>query len=259
MRDTLHKAFGKIGIDLTNVNHPLGHEFQLYEQIEDESIKKNIEFFLMDFAVAMLSIQKNDKSSFDYYLKRITNTTNLNFWGEYFEIILQFKLMDKADHNGLTIRRGIVKKAEPDFVIFNDNAFFHAELSTLKYDKTSNKKNPAKKIVDRILEKNSKSYANANCVLLINITNLLFNEKIGLSIFYKSLKDILTDLKPEIKFNRILLFSTFFSESLQNLNYKYYAIEYKYNLGNTTIDRFFSNNFPLNDIDETKIYFYKQY
>lgn len=167
--------------------------------------------------------------------------------------------MNKAMQNGLKIRRGIVKKNEPDFVIFNDNEFFHAELTTLKYDKILNKKNPENKIVDRILEKNSKSYANANSALLINISNLLFNEKIGLSSFDKSLKDILADLKPVIKFNWILLLNTFFSESIQDLNYKYSANEYKYNLGNTTIDKIFSNKFAVNDIDETKRYFYRQY
>jgi len=259
MKETLRKAFDKIGIDLTNDKHPFVQEFKLYEQIVDEPIKKNIEFFLMDFAAAMLSIQKNDKQSFNYYLKRITNNTNLNFWGEYFEIILHFKLMPKATQNGLTIRRGIVKKDEPDFVIFNDNEFFHVELTTLKFDKTSNKKNPENKIVDRILEKNSKSYANVNCVLLINISNLIFNEKIGLSTFDKSLKNILGDLKSVVKFNRILLINTFFSESLQSLNYKYFANEYKYNSGNTTIDNFFSNKFANNDIDENIRYFYKQY
>lgn len=260
MKDTLNKAFDKIGIDLTNDKNPLGQEFKLYEQIVDEPIKKNIEFFLMEFAVAMQSIQKNDKLSFNYYLKRISNNTNLNFWGEYFEIILYFKLRDKAIQNGLTIRRGIDKNDEPDFVIFNDNEFFQAELTTLKYDKkNANKKTPENKIVKKILEKNSKAYANANCVLLINITNLLFNEKIGLSNFDKSLKDILRDLKPKVKFNRILLLNTFFSESIQNLNYKYFANEYKYNIGNTTIDNFFSNKFSVNDIDETKRYFNRQY
>lgn len=231
MLDKLIRNYKEIGIDLKDGKHPLSKEFDLYEKEINESIKKDIEFFLIDFVVAMRTFQKTDKNSFNYYQKRIKENSNLNFWGEYFEAILHFKFIEKAKRIGFDIRRGIIKKGEPDLVIFNENESFNIEITTLKYTDKSNKSNPENKIIERIIEKNNKSYANNNCILIINISNLLYNEMLGITSFNKPLLNIFKEMESIVKFNRIMLFETFFSKVPNSLYYKIKTDVYKYNQG----------------------------
>jgi len=255
MNEQITESYNKLGI---NISDYIKKEFKRYKEIEDKTVKKCIEFFLLEFVLSMRFFQVYDKQSFDYYKKTIVTNSNINFWGEYFEIITHFRFLEKAKKIGLNLRRGNISNNESDLVIFNENESFQIELTTLKYNDSSIKTNSDKKIIKRIKEKNEKPYANENCALIINVSNLYFLNKIGITNLNNSFLEILEKLKSEIKYNRILLIRRYFIETGNNLHYDFKASEYKYFDNNDLMNKFFQKN-DNNYSSENATIFFRDY
>lgn len=233
MNDKIIVELKKLGINLLDSNHPISREVFNYHSINEPLLKKIIEFSLAEFIVDIQSLKKIDINSYEYYLSKISNTKDLNFWGEQFEISIHSKMYKLLNEKGIKIRRGIRENAEADFVIESSTNSFMIETATRKYNDFSNMTYPIKKIQNIILKKNSLDYANCNCALFVNTSNILFNEKIGKLKLEKTFQEFLTSLKEKIKFGRILLFESVFTEYEENLKHELKVNEFKYNDSNS--------------------------
>jgi hypothetical protein len=207
MKTQFQDKYLSIGIEI-NQNKILTERLNIDEN-SDENLKKQYELFHMDFIIELKNIQKFDPISFNRYIQKINETkSSLNFWGEKFEIYMHSKLIKIYPKIISNLKRGI-DGIEPDILLKYKEEQLGIELTTLKFlTDTVSKEQILSKITDKILEKNSKKYSNENCLLLIDITNIVFNEykyNFKLNEIFDENFSGFAYLKKELKFGMVIL------------------------------------------------------
>ena len=213
MKKKLTNIYSELGLNIDN-NQIL---ISLLDKLNliDETIRQQFELFHMDFLLGLNELKEFDNKSFKRYISKINETKgNLNFWGERFEIFMHSKLI-KANPELITnLKRG-KDGNEPDLVFKYKDITLGLELTTLKFIKPPKSKDIIlSKITDKILEKNNRPYSNDNCVLIIDITNIIAYEK---SLNIKSiLKEKFSGLSysgKDIKFGMVILCNSVFAQN----------------------------------------------
>jgi len=178
MKDKIIKLYSNLGIDC--YTNKLLLEFIELLNEPDDLLKKQYEFFHQDFILSLNEIKKNDKKSFEKYVKRINDTKGkLNFWGEKFEIYNHSQLIKLNANIIFNLRRGREGK-EPDFLFNYNKTELGIELTSLKFiESPKNEEIIINKITDCIIEKNNKPYSNEKTALIIDVTNMIAYEKLN--------------------------------------------------------------------------------
>ncbi|WP_348799344.1 hypothetical protein [Flavobacterium adhaerens] len=175
-----------LGIDLKNLNHPISQLISLAKNttgIEEEQIKQKLRII----GLAFMDIKDYDQKIYDFYIKKTIQNADFSLNGWIFEIIQCSHLIKISNENKMQFKFGDSNKKEPDFIIDGCGI----ELTSIRFLEESRKNNADSKLLSKFREKNGKDYANANSLLLIEITQIVhFANK--------------SDYQPNTQFNNIL-------------------------------------------------------
>lgn len=173
MENKIITKYSEFGIDITN-NKILNESINSLNDSND-IINKQSEFFHMNLLLGLKAIRDHDKNSYKRYIRNINSTKGkLNFWGEIFEVFVHSKLIKGVTKKIISnLKRG-KDGLEADLEFIYNEKSLHLELTTLKVVDLPSEDAIYSKIIDRILTKNRKPYAQENCVLIIDITNLVY-------------------------------------------------------------------------------------
>lgn len=169
--------FEKYGLDYKN-NKVISDFLEIIKDSTNISARI-VKYALNELILDLYKIKEIDDKSFKRYIHELNYSKGeTRFWGHRFELFFHSKLiMNNTFFN--SIKRGKDGK-EPDFLLSINNVELGIELTTLQFKKTDGSLNGViTKIKDRIIEKDSKKYANNKCILAINITNLSANGELN--------------------------------------------------------------------------------
>lgn len=199
MEKKYNEFLKKIGIDLSDLNHPISKEFCLMLKSKDKNIIRCYENLLKNMIIDILLIKQHSLTDYIYYINKLKKK-DISFWGERFEICWYAALLHRIKTPIDNIRRG---KAgiEADFVFELDNESFEIETTSLTFSQKSKKSDPIAKIISSINTKEKMQYATKNCMLVIDISNLMFYRKI-LNNFRSTIADISKEI--DSKFGAII-------------------------------------------------------
>lgn len=177
MREKFEKRYTVLGINWRSNKALIKYLDHL--DIDHKEIKQTFELFHMDFILGLVYLQKEDEFAFNRYVKKLNNTNgNTNFWGEKFEVFMHYKLLSCCSEIIKNLKRG-KDGLEPDLIFEFEGDLLGLELTTLQYEAPpKNEIQILQKITEKILEKNSKKYADKSCALIIDITNIVAYEKL---------------------------------------------------------------------------------
>lgn len=212
MKIKFKKLYTKLGINW-ETNRCL-IKYLDFLDVNQDNIRQTYELFHMDLIMGLDYIQKKDEQAFNRYVKKLNDTNgNTNFWGEKFEVYMHSKLLKGVPEIMDNLVRG-KDGLEPDLVFeFNGNKL-GLELTTCQFiTPPKNQREILNKITEKIIEKNSKEYANECCALIIDITNIVTYEKIfdiSLNDIFKSHFSGFEYLGKEMKFGMVILVNSMF-------------------------------------------------
>ena len=241
MEEKLIKHYSEIGIDLSSTNHPFAREYHDVKKINKDIATAAFEHFLLVFITDLMIIKKYRPMDYDYYRKRI-KANHISFWGERFEISWYAFLLHKFSGVIADLKRG-TESVEADFVFNYNGNPVALETTTVKFQNTPRLTDPIEKILNKIQEKEEKPYANSNCILVIDITNLSFYRKVFQN-FSVSITELL--LRLESKFGLVLLQENVHAGSVDNPRYIAKAWEKVSERAGDGVKDFFYNNFQKN-------------
>lgn len=212
MKDKFIKLYSILGVNWESNKTLI--KYLDYLNVEQEKVRKTYELFHMDFIIGLDFIQKNDEHSFNRYIKTLNDTKgDTNFWGEKFEVYMHYKLLNGAPQIINNLRRG-KDGLEPDLTFEFNGEKLGIELTTRQFlTPPKNETEILNKITEKILEKNSKEYANETCALIVDITNIVAYEKIfniSLNKIFKKHFSGFSYLEKEMKFGMVILVNSMF-------------------------------------------------
>jgi hypothetical protein len=193
------------------------NEFILGMSLENDFLRKQFELFNGELIIALKELEKQDNKNYKFYLKTLLDAeVGGDFWGERFELLFHHKLLNAQNQKIITeLQRG-KEGREPDLLFLFQDYKIGVELTTLKFTKAETSADYVlNKILDSIVKKSRNKYAEVNTTLVIDITNLAFNN----SIFTKgTLLDLITVNESKIsevssKFGMVLFTESVFNET----------------------------------------------
>ncbi len=238
----------KNGIDFKDTSHPLVKEYSNVKILDNPMLLQAFEHLLMILVVDLEIIKKHDPTSYNYYLSKLC-VNELSFWGERFEIYYYSKLIQHSKLKSL--RRG-KSGGEADFIGDYESSMICIETTTINYSANSEMSNPISKILKVINRKDKKTYANCNCCLVIDISNLLFYRKI-INNFKTTISSVIDTL--ESQFGAILFFYSYHDSTKGNLHYISKAYTWLNISANPALAKYISESTIEVDDGDTNIYF----
>lgn len=241
----------RIGIDLCQVGHPLANEYLNVKRVGNDLSTKCFEHLILTLILDLQKIKEFNLDDYNHYLKRI-RASDISFWGQRFEIYwyssLIFRLKKEVKH----LRRG-KEGEEADFIFEYEGQQISIETTSVTYEPTSKMSNPISKIKGVIGEKESKKYANINCCLIIDFTNLSFYRKIKKN-FSTTISELIERLTS--KFGTILFHESFHLGEKDNPKYISQVYDWINKDVNPGLKVLLSDNFNrTNDQETNKIIF----
>ena len=161
-----------IGIDVGQGGHPFAKEFEVVKKTGDPFMIKCFEHLLLMLILDIETIKNYNTDDYNLYIKRL-RATDSSFWGQRFELSWYSSLISKMKHKPNNLRRGRDGE-EADFLFEYNGEQVSVETTSVVYELTSSMKNPILKIKGTIGDKEKMKYADRNCCLVIDYTNLSF-------------------------------------------------------------------------------------
>lgn len=197
------------------------------------------------------TIKSYNLDDYNHYIKKL-HATNSSFWGQRFEIFWYSTLISKFKGKITDLRRG-KEGEEADFVFKYNGKQISIETTSVVYELTSSMTNPISKIKGAIGGKEKKKYADKNCCLIIDYSNLSFYRKI-LKNFKTTISELIEQLNSN--FGVILFQFSFHSGEISNPKYFSQVFNWTNNEANSTLTDFLNENLSQPDTSEmNKIYF----
>ncbi|GGI58478.1 hypothetical protein [Winogradskyella haliclonae] len=218
--EVIHNEIKKNGIDLRDNLHQLRLQYLLHNL---KVIKSGSNADTADMLIKDLRQAKDDDKS---------------FYGFRFEIYIARRFVrDKV----------IFEKSEsPDFNI-SDFGNTTVECSGLhSRGGTKTVERFEKKVIEKIKEKEAKPYANLECALFLDVTNLLFSldDTDDWQVLLDNLNGAIEEYMASDKFGSILVFALVYSQKQRNIRYVFNRIDSK-NI-HQDLMRFLETHFPEN-------------
>jgi len=240
-----------IGIDIGQGGHPFAEEYEAVNKVSDPFLIKCFEHLLLILILDIETIKNYNIDDYEHYIKRL-RASNSSFWGQRFEVSWYSSLISKMKHKPDNLRRGL-EGEEADFVFEYKGKQISIETTSVVYELTSSKTNPIIKIKGTIGNKDKMKYADRNCCLVIDYTNLSFYRKI-LKNFKSSISDLTGQM--ESKFGVVLFHESFHSGNLNNPQYFTQVYDWTSETVNSGLRDFLSDNLSKSDTkDLSKVYF----
>jgi len=189
-----------LGIDLTDINHPISKKISSIPSSSeiDQKIK---EHHLRTLALSLMEIKEYDENIYKYYIKRIKKNKDISVHGHFFEINQCAHFITISKENGLSFEFGNANDNEPDFIVNK----FGFEITSSRFSEESNKKNPGKKLLAKFREKNNKFYADKDSVLIIDINQMSYHTlKNGLPVS-PTFNEVREIIRNESNFGLVIL------------------------------------------------------
>lgn len=190
-----------LGIDLSNLSHPISKRIALLTNLSEDNREIN-EHHLMALGVALFDIKRHDEVIYNGYLKKIIKNSDISVHGHIFEINQCAHFIETTKIENLKFTFGDANKNEPDLIV-NNSGF---EITSVRFAETATNLNPGKKLLDTFRKKNTKGYANNNTALLIDISELTYQTVQNGKMVNTSLIDIRKKIRSEMNFGIILIF-----------------------------------------------------
>jgi|GEM_PF-4664978 len=240
-----------IGIDISHSGHPFAEEFITVTKTRNSSLIRCFEHLLLMLILDIETIKKYNLDDYNHYIKRL-RATNSSFWGQRFEIFWYSALISKFEGRVTDLRRG-EEGEEADFVFKYNGEQISIETTSVVYELTSSMTNPISKMKRTIGEKEKKKYANKNCCLIIDYSNLSFYRKI-INNFTLTISELIEQLNS--KFGIILFQYGFHSDDKSNPKYLTQVFDWTSDETNSVMRDFLHENFSQTDTGGiNKIYF----
>ena len=205
----------ELGIDLTDLSHPISLKIKKILEYTDEE-KKIKEHHLEVLGLALMDIKKYDEKIYKIYLKRLLNNKGISIHGHIFEIKECAHFIDKCLSEQLNFSFGDANLKEPDFIV--DNCGF--EITSVRFLDTSKSINPGNKLLNTFRNKNAKEYANSNTALIIDISEITFQtfeKNLPIEI---SLDDVLKIMSSEMNFGVVLCLIEWIEINNEKIDFK---------------------------------------
>lgn len=231
-----------IGIDISQSGHPFAEEYLTVNKTGNDLLIKCFEHLLLMLMLDIEIIKKHNLEDYEHYLKRL-RATNSSFWGQRFEIYWYASLIFRLKKQATDLRRG-KEGEEADFVFGYNGKQISIETTSVVYELSSNMSNPISKIKGTIGEKEKKKYANKNCGLIIDYTNLSFYRKIK-DNFSTSISELIENLDSE--FGVILFHESFHLPNDNNPKYITQVYDWRSKDSNQGLVEFLTDNFSQTD------------
>ena len=163
---------------------------------DDGSYRANLQLCrIKNITDSLVKIRTNDQVFRVIRKNLISEASGYSYWGFVFELLIAARLEEYGISFLASDRRG----GGADFIISHEECMFFVECHSLFKDPSGvSRENITKKVERGIKKKESKSYASKNCVLLLDVTNLMDSE-LKLDGNLKSL------IPKEFKFGSIIL------------------------------------------------------
>jgi hypothetical protein len=240
-----------IGIDISQGEHPFAEEFKVVNKTGDPFLIKCFEHLLLMLILDIETIKNYNTGDYEHYIKRL-RATNSSFWGQRFEVSWYSLLISKMKNKPNNLRRG-QEGEEADFVFEYKGEQVSIETTSVVYELTSSMTNPIIKIKGTIGKKDKMKYADKNCCLVIDYTNLSFYRKI-LKNFKSSISDLIGQM--ESRYGAVLFHESFHSGDLENPRYFTQVYDWTSETVNPGLMNFLSDNLTNSDTkDLSKVYF----
>lgn len=261
MRTKIEEQYFKHGINYKSNKALI--KYLDFLDTDQEKIRQSFELFHMDLILGLEYIQKKDKKAFNRYIKTLNDTNgNTNFWGEKFEIYMHYKLLKGLPNFINNLKRG-KDGLEPDLTFEYNGNRLGIELTTRQFiTPPKNETEILNKITEKILEKNRKKYADENCALIMDITNIITYENlynINLNNIFKKHFEGFSYLGIEIKFGMIVLVNSVFKfdKELTHVLNPLLGIKSEKKEMNLSLNKFLNilfNEFKQNNCEGFEIY-----
>ena len=208
----------RLGIDLENLNHPLSAK--IHSAFSKSGLDKKVnEFHLKHLGLSLFDILDFDKSIYNFYIKKIVNNAQIGVLGYIFEIIQCAHLINTSKKENLTFIFGDHNKKEADFII-NGCGF---EITSCIFSDESDKTKPGKKLLEAFRKKNNKGYANNDCVLIIEMSQITYhalaNPKIDMSF-----NEVMEIIEKDSKFGLVICIVEWVDNAGDNIQVTAYQI-----------------------------------
>lgn len=237
-----------IGVDFTNEGHPLVSEYKSVCKYNDLLAKKAFEHLLMILVIDLEVIRKHDPHSYQYYLKRIKKR-DISFWGERFEIYYYSKLLSSKIIS--KVKRGNPNN-EPDFICEYESHLIQIETTSFQYLNNGLGKDSIIKMLKIVNKKNEKIYATSSCVLVIDISNMVFNKKL-IGKLNESMTEILNNLQSA--YGAVLFMYSYHEIRGGNLHYMSQAYQWTNSMASKQLSMFIENSKIAALEPQAKLYF----
>ena len=201
MDERAYNYFKQIGIDFNEDTHPFTYEYHNVLKLNNPFIEKCFDHLILKLILDLKTIEEYNAEDYKYHLSRMAKK-DISFWGERFEVYWYSSLINSIKTPISNLRRGN-PETEPDFIFEFEGTPLGLETTSLTYSEKSGKSDPIGKLKTRISKKEKRPYANVNCGLIIDISNLSFYRKL-LNNFRTSLSDMIPSLNSNFG---VILFS----------------------------------------------------
>ena len=114
MKIRLEKQYRELGVKLESNEILL--KYLSFTELEQKELRQQYELFHMDLILGLIEIKRADNVAFNRYVKALNDSgSELNFWGEKFEVYMHSKLLRGIPGFITNLRRG-KDGLEPDLV-----------------------------------------------------------------------------------------------------------------------------------------------
>lgn len=240
-----------IGIDISRRGHPFADEYLNVKSTNNEMAIKCFEHLLLLLIVDLERIKSHNQADYEQYLKKL-NATDTSFWGQRFEISWYSSLIHRLKNPVQNLRRG-KEGEEADFVFEYNKGLVSIETTSVTYESSSKMSNPISKLKKAIAEKDGKPYADSDCCLIVDFSNLSFYRKTKKN-FSTTISDLIGNMRSS--FGAVLFHEAFHIPEEENPRHITQVYDWNNPKCSTALKAFLEENFSITNVqEENKLFF----